>query len=86
MLRKRCTWACLKWEGNNPELSDKFIILVIGTMSVWRLDFSRNVGIGWSSQDLLRDDKISLETSVNEAGLNTVQEWCTTNMGNQYYN
>ena len=36
-------------------------------------EFSRNVGIGSSSLDLLGDDKISLETSVNEAGLNTVQ-------------
>ena len=33
------------------------------TISVWRQDFSRNVGIGSSSQDLL-------ETSVRQAGLN----------------
>jgi len=26
----------------------------------------------------LGDDKISLETSVTVAGLNTVQGWCTT--------
>ena len=31
-------------------------------------------GIGSISQDLLVDDKINLGTSVNETGLNTVQE------------
>jgi len=77
-LKRGITWACIKWEGNTPKLSDKFIILVIGTISLWRQDFSRNVGIESSSQDLLGDDKISLETSVSEAGLNTVQGWCTT--------
>jgi len=45
---------------------------------VSRQDFSRNVVIGSSSQDLLGDDKISLETSVSDAGLNTVQLCCTT--------
>jgi len=72
-LRREFTWACLKWEGNTPELSDTFIIMVIGTISMWRQDFSRNLGIGSSSQDLLGDDKISLATSVSEAGLNTVK-------------
>ena len=72
-VRRGVTWTCLKWEGNTPELSDKFIILVIGTISVWRQDISRNVGIVSSSQDLLGDNKISLETLVSEAGLNTVQ-------------
>ena len=37
---------------------------------MWRPDFSRNVGIGSRSQDLLGDDKISLETSVSEVDLN----------------
>jgi len=76
-LRRGIIWVCLKWEGNIPELSDKYIILVIRTISVWRDDFSRTVGIRSSSRDLLRDDKISLATSVSEAGLNTVQVWCT---------
>ena len=62
-----------KWEWNTLELSDKFIILVIGIISVWRKYFSRNVGIGSNSQDVLGDDKISLTTSVSEAGLNTVR-------------
>jgi len=47
---------------------------------MWRQDFSRNVGIGWGSQDLLGNDKISLETSVSDAGLNTEQQ------KNQNYN
>jgi len=38
---------CLKREGNTPELSDKFIILVIGTVSARRQDFRRNIGIGF---------------------------------------
>jgi hypothetical protein len=33
-LRRDITQACLKREGNTPELSDEFIILVIGTISV----------------------------------------------------
>jgi len=39
-----------------------------------KIKVSGNVGIGSSSEDLLRDDKISLETSVSEADLTTVQE------------
>ena len=45
---------------------------------MWRQDFSRNIGIGSSSLDLLADDKISLETSGSESHLNHVQGWCTT--------
>ena len=45
---------------------------------MWKQDFSRNIRIGSSSQDSLEEDKISLETSVMDAGLNTVQWWCTT--------
>jgi hypothetical protein len=37
-----------------------------------KTNFNRNLGIGSSSQDLLEEDKINLETSVSEAGLNTV--------------
>ena len=33
-LTRGFTWACLKSEGGNPELSDTFISLVIGTISV----------------------------------------------------
>jgi len=43
-----------------------------------KTNFNRNLGIGSSSQDLLEEDKINLETSVSEAGLNTVDGWCTT--------
>ena len=68
----------LKWERNTPELRDKGIILLIRTMSVWRQDCSRNVGRGSSSQDSVGDDKISLETLLSEAGLYTVEGWCTT--------
>ena len=69
-LRSGLTWVCLKWERNTPKLSDKCIILV--------KEFNRNVGRGLKSQDLSGKNKISLETSVREAGLNTVQGWCTT--------
>ena len=68
----------LKWKGNTPDISDKCIILVIGTINVSGQTFGRNVGIGSSSYNLLKDDKISLETSINVAGLNTVQGWYTT--------
>ena len=60
------------------ELGDKFIILVIGTISVWKQDFSRNVGIRSSSQDVLGVNKISLSISVSETSSNSVQGWCTT--------
>ena len=40
--------------------------------------FSRNVRIRSSSQHLLADDKIRLETSISVSGLNIVQRWCTT--------
>ena len=46
LLRRRITQACLKVEGNTAEFSDTFIIIVIGTISVRRQDFSRNVEIG----------------------------------------
>ena len=53
-LRRGFTGAYLKWEGNILELSNTFIILVIGTINVWRQkEFSRNVGIGLRSQDVL---------------------------------
>ena len=39
-----------------------------------KTSFSIHVGIESSLQDLLGDDKISLETSVIEAGLNT-RKW-----------
>ena len=45
---------------------------------MWKQDFSRNVGIASSSKHLFGDDKISLETSVSEAGLMPRQGWCTT--------
>jgi len=52
------------------------MIWVTGTNSVRRQDFSRNVGLGSSSQDLLGDDKISLETSISVAGLkNRSSNW-----------
>ena len=38
-----------------------------------REEFSRNVGIGPRSKNLLGDDKISLETSASEADLITVK-------------
>jgi len=59
-LRRGFTWAVWNEKGNTPELTGTFIILVIGRICVWRQEFSRNVRIGSSSQDLVRDDKISL--------------------------
>ena len=61
-LRRVFTRACLKRERNTPELSHESIILVIETINVWRQESSTNLGIGSSSQILLGDDKISLET------------------------
>ena len=63
-LRRWFTWAILQWECDPPGRSDKFNILIIGTVSVWIQEFSRNIGTGLSLRDLLGDDKISLETSV----------------------
>jgi len=67
-----------KMRNNTPELSDKFSIWVSGTISMWRQDFNGNVRIESGLHDLLGNDKISLETSVGDADLNTVQGWCTT--------
>ena len=44
---------------------------------MWRQDCIKNVEIGSRSRDLL-GDKISLETSVSEPGLDTVQGLWTT--------
>jgi len=77
-LTRAIIWACLTWEENTAKFGDTIFILVTGTIRVWRQDFSRNVRIGSSLQDLLGDDKISLETSASEAGLNTMPGWCTT--------
>ena len=49
-----------------PKAADK-------SKSVSDVIFPVSIGIGYSLQDLLGNDKISLETSVSETGLNTVQ-------------
>jgi len=53
------------------------MVLVIGTISMWRQYFNRNVGMGSSYEDLLENDKISLATSVSEVGLKNEEGCCT---------
>jgi hypothetical protein len=61
----------LKAVGKAPSERDKFINLVIGITSTSMHDFSRVVGIGSRSQDLVGAVVISRFTSASEMGEKT---------------